>query len=145
MHYPLFAYIIKFNQTRSVKYVNIHYYVMFLKLVLNFNNYYKSHHIYLKWKNCSLKYKFIFFLMQEHVILYCYNPPPPKNTNKTTIHNRTLIIMMESLFFNFSNQGHPYTCICTTKNNQNKTNKQTQQRQGTMPCLNAILGSRKAT
>lgn len=96
-------------------------------------------------KKLQFKIQVHIFLMQEQVILYCYNPPPPKNTNKTAIHNRTLIIMMESLFFNISNQGHPYTCICTTKNNQNKTNKQTQQRQGTMPCLNAILGSRKAT
>lgn len=82
-----------------------------------------------------------FFLMQEQVILYCNNPPPTKkNTNKTAIHNRTLNIMMESLFFNFSNQGHLYTCIKPNKKTQNKTNKQTKQRQGTMPCLNAILG-----
>lgn len=80
--------------------------------------------------------------MQEQVILYCNNPLPPpkkKHTNKTAIHNRTFNIMMESLFFNFSKQGHLYTCI-KPKKTQNKTNKQTKQRQGTMPCLNAILG-----
>lgn len=52
--------------------------------------------------------------MQEQVILYCNNPLPPpkkKHTNKTAIHNRTFNIMMESLFFNFSKQGHLYTCI----------------------------------
>lgn len=90
MHYPLFAYIIKFNQTRSVKYVNIHYYVMFLKLVLNFNNYYKSHHIYLKWKKLQFKIQVhIFFNARAGNFILLQSPSPKKTQTKrryTTEH-----------------------------------------------------------
>lgn len=74
--------------------------------------------------------------MQEQVILYCNNPLPPpkkKTTNKTAIHNRTLNIMMESLFFNFSNQGHLYTCI--KPNKKPKTKPTSKQNKDKVLCL----------